>query len=91
MLCQSPWKGENRKQPIRHSHVHDEKVDSFSHGFHLVDNYSDERISNKGGNKNNAVNNGTSDIYYFHTIGTETVRRRVHINFIHSGLDTLFP
>ena len=37
---------EKRKQQIGHGHVYNEKVDGFSHGFRLVDNYSDDRVPN---------------------------------------------
>ena len=39
-----PRDEEKRKQQIGHGHVYKEKVDWFSHGFCLVDNYSDDGV-----------------------------------------------
>ena len=40
-----------RRQQIGHGHVYDEKVDGFSHIFHLVDNYPNDDISSQRNNK----------------------------------------
>jgi len=57
------WDKENNKQQIRHGHVYDKKVDGFSHGFRLVDNYSDDGVPSQRNKKNQAVNKGVSDFF----------------------------
>jgi len=59
-----PRNQENRKQQIGHGHVYNEKVDAFSHGFRLVDNYSADGVPSQRHDKNQAVSDGLPDFFF---------------------------
>ena len=46
---------ENWVQQIGHGHVYDWKVDGFSHGFRLINNYFDDSVPSQRDKKNQAV------------------------------------
>ena len=54
---------ENRIQQIGHGHVYDKKVDGFSHGLRIVDNYSDDGVPSQRNKKDETVSKGASDFY----------------------------
>jgi len=58
----------NRIQKIGRGHVYNEKVDGFSHGSRLVDNYSDDDISTQGNEKKQAVSEDFSEAFSCRTV-----------------------
>ena len=53
----------NRQQQIGDGHVYDQKVDGFSHGFCLVDNYFDDGVPSQRNKKDQAVSRRFSDFF----------------------------
>ena len=65
---------ENWKKQITHRHVHNHKVDTFPHGFRLVDKYSDEGISKQRDNKNQAISKCFADLFSWKVVRTGAIR-----------------
>ena len=78
-FCKYYWQGEKRKKQIRHRHVHNHKVDTFPHGFRLVDKYSDEGISEQRSNKNQAIGKCFADLFSSKTVRTGAIQQRCSI------------
>ena len=52
-----------RIQQIRDGHVYNKKVDGFSHGFRLVDDYSDDGVPSQRNNEDQAESKGYSNFF----------------------------